>query len=184
MLGNDLGGRLAVVTVRQLTPTDWADLWPMLQGFGTGLTEAVAQEVYLDLLADPRWAIFGYDESRYDENARLVGYAAVQETTGLTCARAVATMADCTTCTYGRSSVGVVSAERWWRRLRSGRLSACDTWSGRHTTNGQRRSTSGWATAASRARSPTIPPSKSTSPPDARAAGSLPPPIRRRSSRC
>jgi GNAT superfamily N-acetyltransferase len=79
MLGNDLGGRLAAMTVRQLTPTDWAALWPMLQGFGTDLTEAAAQEVYLDLLADPRWAIFGYEESRNDEYAHLVGYAAVQD---------------------------------------------------------------------------------------------------------
>jgi GNAT superfamily N-acetyltransferase len=79
VLGNDLGGRLAAMTVRQLTATDWADLWPMLQDFGTGLTEAAAQELYLDLLTDTRWALFGYEESRYDESARLVGYAAVQD---------------------------------------------------------------------------------------------------------
>jgi GNAT superfamily N-acetyltransferase len=53
-LGNGLGGRLAAMTARQLATTDWADLWPMLQDFGTGLTEAAAQELYLDLLTDQR----------------------------------------------------------------------------------------------------------------------------------
>ena len=32
------------MTVRQLTATDWAVLWPMLQDFGTGQTEFAAQE--------------------------------------------------------------------------------------------------------------------------------------------
>jgi GNAT superfamily N-acetyltransferase len=59
--------------VRRLTPADWPHLWPLLQGFGTELPEAEARLVYADLLADPRWAIFGAADG-----VRLVGYAAAQ----------------------------------------------------------------------------------------------------------
>jgi GNAT superfamily N-acetyltransferase len=59
--------------VRRLTPSDWPALWPLLQGFGTSLPEEEAQEVYGELLVDPRWAILGF----VSEDG-LVGYAAVQ----------------------------------------------------------------------------------------------------------
>ncbi|WP_432943150.1 hypothetical protein ACQPXM_39775 [Kribbella sp. CA-253562] len=59
--------------VRRLTPDDWSQLRPLLQGFGTKLPEAEARLVYADLLADPRWAIFGAADGD-----RLIGYAAGQ----------------------------------------------------------------------------------------------------------
>jgi GNAT superfamily N-acetyltransferase len=62
------------VTVRRLTTSDWADLWPMLQDFGTSQTEETALSVYAGLLADPRWALIGYDG-----NTQLLGYVAVQD---------------------------------------------------------------------------------------------------------
>ncbi|GAB3828259.1 GNAT family N-acetyltransferase [Kribbella italica] len=59
--------------VRRLTPSDWTDLWPLLQGFGTKLPEDEARDVYGELLVDPRWAIFG---ALFED--RLIGYAAAQ----------------------------------------------------------------------------------------------------------
>ncbi|TCO38662.1 acetyltransferase (GNAT) family protein [Kribbella antiqua] len=56
-----------------MTPDDWDELWPLLQGFGTELGEAEARSVFAELMGDPRWAIFGYDDG-----GRLLGYAAVQ----------------------------------------------------------------------------------------------------------
>ncbi len=52
---------------------DWGDLWPLVQGFGTGLTQAVSRELYEELVDDPRWAAFGYDDDG------LIGYAVVQD---------------------------------------------------------------------------------------------------------
>ncbi len=61
------------MTVRRLTVEDWPDLWPLLQGFGTGLPEDEAKSVYAELVDDPRWAAFGYDADG------LLGYAVVQD---------------------------------------------------------------------------------------------------------
>jgi GNAT superfamily N-acetyltransferase len=60
------------MSVRRVTLDDWDELWPLLQGFGTDLGVAEALSVFEDLVVDPRWAIFGYDDGR------LLGYAAVQ----------------------------------------------------------------------------------------------------------
>jgi hypothetical protein len=56
------------MTVRRLTPTGWGDPWPMLQDLGTSQPEEAARALYPELLADPRWALVGYDQ-----DARLVG---------------------------------------------------------------------------------------------------------------
>lgn len=63
------------MTVRRVAAGDWDELWPMMQAFGTDLTEESAQTVYVELLADPRWAILGYVK----RGGRLVGYTAVQD---------------------------------------------------------------------------------------------------------
>ncbi|ADB35819.1 GCN5-related N-acetyltransferase [Kribbella flavida DSM 17836] len=60
--------------VRRLTPADWSDLWPLVQGFGTDQTESDAGDIYAELLADQRWLILGYAEP----GGRLIGYAAAQ----------------------------------------------------------------------------------------------------------
>jgi GNAT superfamily N-acetyltransferase len=52
---------------------DWAELWPLVQGFGTGLSEAETRALYRELVDDPRWAAFGYDDQG------LLGYAVVQD---------------------------------------------------------------------------------------------------------
>lgn len=59
--------------VRRLTLDDWDELWPLVQGFGTALSEAETRPLYEELADDPRWAAFGYDDGG------LVGYAAVQD---------------------------------------------------------------------------------------------------------
>lgn len=62
------------MSVRQLTMNDWAELWPLVQGFGTARGEAETRGLYEELVKDPRWAAFGYDDGG------LIGYAVVQAT--------------------------------------------------------------------------------------------------------
>lgn len=58
----------------KLGGNDWAALWPMLRGMGTDDDEPTARRRCLELLGDPRWAVFGVGLS-----GRLVGYAAAQD---------------------------------------------------------------------------------------------------------
>ncbi|MEJ1107133.1 MULTISPECIES: GNAT family N-acetyltransferase [unclassified Kribbella] len=61
------------MSVRRLTLDDWPALWPLLQGFGTGLTEGETRSLYAELVDDPRWVALGY------EDHGLHGYAVVQD---------------------------------------------------------------------------------------------------------
>ncbi|MEV5960367.1 GNAT family N-acetyltransferase [Kribbella sp. NPDC051952] len=61
------------MAVRKLTMDDWAELWPLVKGFGTALDEPDTRELYTGLVADPRWAAFGYDDNG------LIGYAVIQD---------------------------------------------------------------------------------------------------------
>ena len=48
-------------------------MWPLVRGFGAGLTAAETRTLYVELVEDPRWAAFGYDDGG------LVGYAVIQD---------------------------------------------------------------------------------------------------------
>lgn len=64
-----------MTTVRGLAAEDWPALWPMLCDMGVGADPPeVHRRRFLDLLADPRWALLG----AVDPDG-LVGYAAAQD---------------------------------------------------------------------------------------------------------
>ncbi|MET9275582.1 GNAT family N-acetyltransferase [Kribbella sp. NPDC003557] len=61
------------MSVRELVPDDWAELWPLMQGFGTEFDEDTSRGFFAELVGDPRWVALGYDDGG------LVGYAVVQD---------------------------------------------------------------------------------------------------------
>ncbi|TDW17831.1 ribosomal protein S18 acetylase RimI-like enzyme [Kribbella kalugense] len=59
--------------VRELGLDDWVGLWPLVEGFGTEFSEVESRGFFEELVGDPRWVAFGYDDG-----GELIGYAAVQ----------------------------------------------------------------------------------------------------------
>lgn len=59
---------------RRAEVADWADLWPLLQGMGTGVGEEESRRTYARLLADERWLIV-----LAARGATIAGYAAAQD---------------------------------------------------------------------------------------------------------
>ena len=82
--------------VRELGPDDWAELWPLVRGFGTEFDEETSRGYFEELVGDPRWVALGYDDGG------LIGYA-VCRTTARTCGRDGGTTGGCTTCMCCRS---------------------------------------------------------------------------------
>jgi hypothetical protein len=111
-------GKMPDVTVRRLTTSDWADLWPMLQDFGTSQTEETALSVYAGLLADPRWALIGYDGTPSCSGTWPY------KTSGRIFAGGLGIKGGYTTCTCGQISVGTESAGPLYRRPSGGQVSA------------------------------------------------------------
>jgi GNAT superfamily N-acetyltransferase len=52
---------------------DWDELWPLVKAFGTEFGEKESRGYFAELVTDPRWVAFGYDDGV------LLGYAVVQD---------------------------------------------------------------------------------------------------------
>ncbi len=59
---------------RRAETGDWEQLWPLLQGMGTVVSEQESKRSYAALLADERWLIV-----LAEHGATIVGYAAAQD---------------------------------------------------------------------------------------------------------